>query len=190
MATLPQSQSETATVCEPAEELANQGDVLGLLAWLRSRSVLKLPPSAMDDLAKAIRNLERQDVGSLVEVAYSEIIGLITTLFIRCQLHVERRLAEADSYGGNRVHMPADLVDEDWLGRIERLAKFFTEITTTRERVRHLARLNKDAKKTNIDFGWLDNRSPMDEDPGQARNGQAVPPNGRLRCEESRIKFP
>ena len=173
-----------------SEELADRGDVLGLLAWLRSRSVLRLPPSAMDNLAKAIRSLERTDVDALVETTFAEVIGLTTTLFIRCQMHVERRLAEADSYGGTPTHMPADLVDEDWLGRIERIARFFMQITETRERVRHLARLNKNARDSNSNFRWLDNRSPMDEDPGPARNGQGVPGNGRFNCPESRIEFP
>lgn len=172
------------------DQLADQGDVLGLLAWLRSRSVLRLPPSAMDDLARAIRRLERDDVDALVEVAFSEILGLTTTLFIRCQMHVERRLAEADSFGGSPVHMPADLVDEDWIGRIERLARFFMEITTTRERVRHVARLNRNGSNSNINFRWLDNRSPMDADTGPARNGQGVPGNGRLRCPKTEFNFP
>ncbi len=144
----------------------------------------------MDKLAKAIRNLERQDVGSLVEVAYSEIIGLVTTLLIRYQIHIERRLAECDSFGGDPTHMPQDLIDEDWLGRIERISRFLMEVTSTRERVRHLARLNNHARKSNINFGWLDNESPMDADPGPARNGQGMPGNGRLRCQESRIKLP
>ena len=134
------------------DQLADRGDVLGLLAWLRSRSVLRLPPSAMDNLAKAIRRLERDNVDALVETAYAEIIGLVTTLLVRCELHVERRLAEADSYGGNPVHMPADLVDQDWFGRIERLARFLMQITTTRARVRHLARLNDNGKKSSINF--------------------------------------
>ncbi len=171
------------------QEWIDQGDVLGLLDWLRSRSVLRLPTSAMDDLAKAIRRLERQDIESLVDVAYSEIIGLITTLLVRYQIHIERRLAECDSYGGDPVHMPQDLIDEDWLGRIERISKFLMEVTSTRERVRHLARLNKNGTKSPIKFNVFAD-SPMDSASGPPRNGKATPPNGRFRCPESRIEFP
>ena len=187
-ATAPRANSPS--LGQECRELADQGYVLGLLAWLRSRSVLRLPPSAMEDLAKAIRNLERQDVGSLVEVAYSEIIGLVTTLLVRYQIHIERRLAKCDSYGGDPVHMPQDLIDEDWLGRIERISRFLMEVTSTRERVRHLARLNNHARNSQINFRWLDTESPMDSDPGPPRNGQGVPGNGRLRCQEGPIRFP
>ena len=173
----------------PADKLANDGDVLGLLAWLRSRSVMRLPPSAMDNLAKAIRTLERNDVNGLVEVAFGEIIGLVTVLLIRAQLHIERRLAEADSHDGNPVHLPQDLIDEDWVGRVERITKFLMEVTSTRERVRHLARLNTNAKRNPINFNWLDNRSPMDADFDQDQDGEGMPGNGRLRCQEGRIKF-
>jgi hypothetical protein len=111
-------------------------------------------------------------------------------LLVRCELHVERRLAEADSYGGNPVHMPADLVDEGWILRLERIGRFLIEVTTTRERVRHLSRINRNAKGSNINFRWLDNISPMDADPGPAGNGQAMPGNGRFRRQEGRIVFP
>lgn len=170
------------------QQLIDDGDVLALLAWMRSRSVLRLPPSAMDDIAKAIRSLERRDVGQLVEVAYSEIIGLTTTLLIRYQLHVERRLAESDSHSGNPAHVPCDLIDEDWLPRIERTTRFLMELTTTRERVRHVARLNDDAKnasKTTWQHG-----NPMDTHRGSSRNGKATRANGRLHCPESSVVFP
>jgi len=174
---------------DPCTKFAEAGDVVGLLAWLRSRSVLHLPPGSLDQVAKAIRTLERDNVGALVEVAYAEVIGLVTTLLVRYQIHIERRLAECDSYGGNPVHMPQDLLDEDWLGRVERISRFLMEVTTTRERVRHLARLNTNARRSPINLNWL-NGSPMDGDPGQARNGQATSGNGRIRSPESRIEFP
>ncbi len=185
-----QEKAAQPSPADTSERFVENGDVLGLLKWLRSRSVLRLPPSAMDDLAKAVRSLERQDIDGLVETVYAEIIGLITTTFLRCQMHVERRLAESDSFGGTPGHMPADLLDEDWLGRIERLARFLMEITTTRERVRHLARLNRNDRKSKINFNWLDTSSPMDSDPIPPRNGKGMPHNGRFRCPEADITLP
>jgi hypothetical protein len=143
----------------------------------------------MADLARAIRHLGRKDVDALVEVAFAEIMGLAVTLFVRCELHVEVRLAECDSHGGTPVHMPADIIDEGWLGRLERLARFMMEVASNHERVRRSASLTRHAEE-NINSQRLDSRVPMGSDPGPPRNGQGVSANGRLRCEESRIKFP
>jgi len=171
----------------PQKKLIESGDVLGILAWFRSRSVLKLPPTAMDDLATAIRMLERRDVDGLVEVAYAEIIGLTTQLLIRYQLHIEKRLAESDPSGGSSTHMPHDLIAEDWIGRVERTAKFLMEITTTRERVRHVARLNADATRKDP---YQYNGHPMGSGSRQTRNGQTAPHQSRFSDQENGIKFP
>ena len=165
----------------------DQGDVLGLLDWLRSRSVTRLPTSAMDDVAKAIRRLERKDVDALVETAYAEIIGLTTLLLLRNQLHIEKRLAEADLSSGASTHLPYDLIDEDWIGRIERTTRFLMEITSTRERVRHIARLNANAKRK--DQHQLNGPS-LEPGTRKTRNGQAASSNGWISRPESRIRFP
>lgn len=182
----PRSEGAHSAIPDPKRKLIESGDVLSLLAWFRSRSVLNLPPAAMDDLATAIRNLERRDVDGLVEVAYTEIIGLTTLLLIRYQLHIEKRLAESDPSGVS-THMPHDLISEDWIGRVERTTRFLMEITTTRERVRHVARLNADAIRKDP---YQLNGHPMGSGSRQARNGQAVPHQSRFSDQENGFKFP
>lgn len=182
----PKSDSNSA-IPDMTTKLVEAGDVLGLLAWFRSRSVLRLPPTALDDLSAAIRNLERKDVNALIDAAYVEVIGLTTVLLLRYQVHVERRLSESDAGGGNSGHLPCDLIDEDWIGRIERTTKFLMELTTTRERVCHVARLNADAKRKEQ---CQSNGIPMGTNPYQARNGKDSSHQSRFSAEEERIQFP
>ena len=168
--------------------MAQAGDFAGALRWLREHSVLQIPPGALDHLAKAIRK-GQANLDGLVDTAYGEAIGFIIILLVRCQLHVEARLAESDTYGGDPTHLPHDLDAEGWLERIEKLTRFLIEVTSARGRVQHLRRLN-DAKRNNPYPHWLDATSPMDADRVQAPPGEGASRNGRCHRQEARIIFP
>ncbi len=173
---------------EQLTELAEAGDFAGVLRWLRERSVLRIPPGALDLLAKAIRK-GQTDLDGLVDAAYGEAIGFITLMLVRCQLHVEVRLAEASNSGGTPLG-PHDIDSEGWLERVERLTRFLADITTARSRVQHITRLNDEANRIKHVPNWQNTTSPMDAGQIQARCGETSPRNGRLDCSPGRIKFP
>lgn len=170
-------------------EMASAGNVAGLLAALRERSLLQLPAGALDDLATAIRALQLQNVDTLVDQAYAELVGFIMMLLVRYEIHVERRFAQAGAHGGDPTHVPCDLIDEDWFGRIERLARFLMEISTTRERVRHLARLNTHVRGIRLNPEWLGDGS-LAADRNPAAPGKKASRNGRNGSAAGRFQFP
>ena len=180
--------AKPAAASDPCAAMVEAGDVGGLLAWLRSKSILDLPPDALDHLARAIRK-GQADLDGLVDAAYGEVIGFVVILLVRCQLHVERRLAGSDRFGGDPTHLPHDLDSDGWLSRIEKITRFLMEVSTTRERVRHVARLNTNERPSPIKFNPF-NGSPLDPTPHPAGNGQVLPRNRRVRGAESRVRFP
>lgn len=137
---------DSAPQPSPLGEMSEKGDVLGVLGWLRKRSVLRLPPDAMEHLARAIRQKEK-DLPGLIDVAFAEIAGLTLLLLVRAQLHVEIRLAEADAHGGYPSHIPDDLEKEGWIDRLERISRFFGEMCAARARIEHLNRINNEGPK-------------------------------------------
>lgn len=174
---------------EPLAALAEAGDFAGVLRWLRERSVLEIPVGALDYLAKAIRK-RQVDLDDLIDGAFAEAIGFTLVMLTRCELHVERRLAEADRCGGDPTHLPHDLDSDGWLQRIERISRFLVELTSARSRVQHVARLNNEAKRNKQVPNWQDTTSPMDADQIQALRGEGSPRNGRVHCSPGRIEFP
>jgi len=168
---------------------AEVGDVLGLLAWIRERSVLRIPPDAMDFLARAIRR-KQADVEALTDAAYAETVGFTTLFLLRCTLHVERRLAESDTHGGDPTHMPPDLVDEGWMGRVERIARFLMEVTSARARIHHLRHLNDEREHDNPRRRRPRAAPTVTIDRGQAAPGKTPSTNGRVCSPAGRITLP
>jgi len=157
---------------------------------MRSQRIETLPPGIMEELHRAVRKMEKRDLPGLVEVAFGETVGFTTLLLIRCQLHVERRLAQCDQHSGDPTHIPADLDDDGWLARIERISRFLMEVCSTHARVEHVSRLNNGRQRTNVNLRWLDATSPMDGDPTKAGAGKGLSGNGRLRGQEGGFTFP
>lgn len=175
---------------QECRELADRGDVLGLLDHLEDDADALALGSSMRLLSRCIRNRARADLSGLSDDAFARILSLATLLLARVQLYITSRLTEAEAYGAHaKSGIPSDLLDQGWLDRAERLSRFISEMATVRSRVQHVNRLNADARRSPINFNILAD-SPMDADPGPARNGQGVPGNGRLRGAETRIEFP
>ncbi len=175
---------------DDCEALAKTGDVLGVLAMLRSRSVLELPLSAADHLSQAVRQLEQRDSTRLVDVAFAEIIGLTSLLFLRVEILIEQWFAETDNRGGGPIRQPADPDYERLIGQCERLARFLMEVTSTKARIDHVAGL-KDGSRDGKRARRRPKSTPTLEAARiEAGAGQAASRNGRMRCQESEIRFP
>lgn len=182
-------QEHVPSFSEQCQVLADEGDVLGLLAQIRSKNALTLPPDVMDYLSTAIRQ-KQSDVVGLTEAAFAEIMGFATLMLIRCELRVERRLAESARYGGDPTHLPEDLNSEGWLERIERISRFVTEIASARSRIQHLEELSDDKRRKDKHARRPNNGMPLGTGSGPFTFGEARPLNGRLRRPETRIHFP
>jgi hypothetical protein len=172
------------------DELADRGDVLGLLDHLEDDANQLALGSSMRLISRCIRNKAKADLSGLCDDAFARILSLATLLLARVQLYITSRLTEAEAYGAHaKSGLPADLIDQGWIERAERIARFISEMATVRSRVQHVNRLNADARRSPINFNMLAD-SPVDENPSSPRNGQGVPGNGRFSCPETRIKFP
>ena len=172
------------------DELADRGDVLDLLDHLEDDANPLALGSSMRLISRCIRNKAKADLSGLCDDAFSRIIGMATLLLARTQLYITERLSEAEAYGAHaKSGLPADLIDQGWLDRAERISRFISEMAAVRARVRHVNRLSADARRSPINFNMLAD-SPMDADTGPARNGQGMPGNGRLRGAKTRIEFP
>lgn len=173
------------------EQLADQGDVLGLLDYLEDDANPLALRAAMNLLSRCIRQKARTDLSALCDDAFARIIGMATLLLARTQLYITERLTTAEQLGAHaKSGLPCDLVDEGWLERAERISRFISEMATIRSRVQHVDRLNGQANGRQQYPNWVNSSSPMDADPEEARNGQGMPPNERFHCPESRIELP
>jgi hypothetical protein len=165
--------------------MVDEGNVPALLAWMRSQPADLLPPSIMDDLAKAIRKLARDDLSALIETAFGEILALAVVLLLRCQRHIEARLAESDRHGADGSHIPHDLDKDGWISRAEKISRFILEVASARARVQHVGRLNDDASRE----ARKPPGPPMGLDRAQAAPSQRSSGNGRLCGQKGRIAF-
>jgi hypothetical protein len=147
--------------------------------------------SAMNLISRCIRKKAKTDLSALCDDAFARIIGTATLLLARTQLYITERLREAETCGAHaKSGLPADLIDEGWIERAERISRFIAEMATIRSRIRHVERLNRQADGRQQYPNWLEGRSPLDSDPGEALPSEGRPGNGRLRCQTGRIQFP
>ncbi len=97
------------------------------------------PEVSLGSVAKCIRAKAKDNLSGLSEDTFGMILGLGALMLARCKLHIETRLAEADEHGsGSAPAMPADLIDDRWIERAERISRFCAEMVTLRARVRHV----------------------------------------------------
>lgn len=173
------------------EELADRGDVLGLLDYLEDDArPLALEPS-INLISRCIRRKAQLDLSGLCDAAFGRVIGLALLLQSRAAMYITARLGEAESFGAHcKSGLPADLLDEGWIERAERLGRFIAEMAQLRARVGHVNQLNENARRAGQFPHWLEGRSPMDSDPGEAPPSEGRPPNGRFRCQTGRIRLP
>ena len=171
---------------EATADMAKQGNVAGLLAHIRSKPFEMLPPDIMDQLARSVRKLGGDDLSALINTAFTEILAFGTLLLVRCQLHVERRLGEADGLGGDPYHLPVDLDREGWIERVERISRFISEMAATRARVLHVDRLNRKSEDHgSTSKALLRSSSPFDAD----RHSVTSPGNGNVQVSNGRPFF-
>jgi len=172
-----------------SEDIIAQGDVAGLLAWMRNNSPDTWPKTIMNDLATAIRQLGKDDTSAVVELAFGEIIGMATTLLIRSQLHIDNRLRECDQCDGDRTHMPEDLTNEGWITRVEKLGRFICEVATIRSRVTHVGQINEQGIRKMRKSGDSTPGSPLAYGQAETPSGENPLGNGRLHPQERRFQF-
>ncbi|MCH7945337.1 MAG: hypothetical protein IIC73_04885, partial [Armatimonadetes bacterium] len=188
------AQHSVANEDEPksdCDQLADQGDVLGLLDHLEDDANPLALGSSMSLINRCIRRKAQQDLSGLIDLAFGRVIGLALLLQSRAAMYITARLGEAESFGAHcKSGLPADLIDEGWIERAERLGRFIAEMAQLRARVGHVNQLNENAKRTGQFPDWLNGRSPMDSDPEEASSGEGRPQNGRLRCQTGRIRLP
>lgn len=172
------------------EANAVNGDVTGLLDWMRSRSPDQWPPDIMAQLAKAIRKLGHDDLPQLIETAFAEILGFAVIVLTRAQAHVEQRLRECDAQSGDRTHLPYDLDKEGWLNRVERISRFIAEIASARARVQHVGRLNERLSAGKSPNGSIARgRVPFDLRPATPAPLPAGEASGNITVNNGRLFF-
>lgn len=173
-------------------ELADAGDVLGLLDLLEDQPNANEIEGSTQLLSRCIRRKAKADLDALVDHGFARIIGFAILLLSRVQLYVAGRLAEAASCGGHaQSGVPCDLIDQGWLDRAQRISQFIAEMAAVRSRVQHLNELNRRQNGHHPQYAnWLNGRSPMDSDPEEDGRGEGYPQNGRLRCQKGGIRFP
>lgn len=170
------------------DEMVEQGDVIGLLRWVRSQPVEALPADVMDDVARAVRTQESENLTGLIETAFGEILGFSTILLIRCQLYVQRRLDECTRAGG-ATEIPADLDNEGWLTRCERIARFIAEISATYGRIQHVdALVQRNGRSSRPRKSALG--APMGNGQGKNGVGQSAPGPGWFGSPQVASRFP
>ena len=79
------------------DQLADRGDVLGLLDHLEDAANPLALGSSMRLLSKCIRNKAKADLSGLCDDAFARIIGMATLLLARTQLYITERLSEAEA---------------------------------------------------------------------------------------------
>ncbi len=177
------------TFTEICSELSKRGDVLGVLGMLRSRT-LELPTSAWDHLNLAVRNLEREDLPRLIEIGFSEIVGLTFLILLRAELHIEQEFARCSVYGGGPGEMPRDVLAGGWIERVERLSRFLMDVTATKARIDHLNHLNNERGQCKSGRQPSENGRTMAADPLKVAGCEAPSDNGRFRDQEGGFHFP
>ena len=160
-----------------------------LLAWLRATPPYEWPMTCLQDLGRSIRQLAADDTAAVVDFTFAELLAFSSLMLLRCQLHVEKRLADCDAYPGDRTHLPVDLEQEGWLARIERIARFVSELSATWARVRHVSQLNEGNSPRTEKSPGVCNGTPLAGDRGQAHAGQRSAGNGRCRRSQARFRF-
>ena len=121
------------------ERFVEECDVLGLFEYIRAQRVPLPPDVSLGGLGRCIRAKARKDLNGLSEDIFGAILGLGLNLLLRCQMYIGKRLDEADQYAGTTSPLiPGDLIEQHWIDRAQRIARFCAEMAALRARVHHL----------------------------------------------------
>ena len=171
----------TPTPPERCRELAARGDLLGLIDYVEERADPDLLYVALPLVHGCIRQKARTDLSGLCEDAFGRIVAMTMGLLVRVQLYISFRLQQTECSGcADVAKLPADLLDEGWVDRAERLARFFSEMVAVRARVAHVNTLSEDGKKSPTNERARRNGSSVAACERKAATGEGTPGDGRL----------
>ncbi|MFH1747701.1 MAG: hypothetical protein ABIG44_11745 [Planctomycetota bacterium] len=169
-------------LCRHCDQLAAQGDLLGLLDYLETRDNPALLRESLGMISRCIRVRAQTDVSGLCEDAFARILGMAVLLLTKVQLYIETRLREDVRVDGHTLsQIPRDLTEDGWLERMERLSRFVAEMATTRARVRHLNGLGDETTGSKRRKRRSRAAPTLAADRGQTAGGQGPSGNGRVR---------
>ena len=165
------------------ERLIEAGDVLGLFEYIRAQRVPLPPDLSLGGLGKCIRLKARKDLNGLSDDIFGAILGLGMNMLLRCQAYIENRLEENDRFAGQTSPLiPSDLINDRWIDRAERIARFCAEMAALRARVHHLNGIDDDRGDPNTSQGRPRLVSAMDDGAGEAGSSQGAPRTRRKRA--------
>lgn len=176
-----------ASTREKLAKFEEEGDLQGLLDWIRAGPVAMFPPDTMDVLARTIRKLEARNLRGLVEAAFGEIIGFSTMLFINYRARVQHRLEAHSMCRTSFLEFPYEIEKDGWLARCERAARFIAEMSNTYSRVQHVGEMVQGKSRRNPAERPV---QPLGGDPGEDGAGQGKHRAGRGRLSETSVQFP
>ncbi len=173
------------------EGLADRGELLALLNHLEDEANATLLPTALPLINRCIRRRAQDHLSGLTEDLFARVLGLAALLLIKVQLYISTRLNECGDHGALTLSkLPADLIDEGWLDRAERLARFIGEVATTRSRIRHVDRLNVQHDSRNGFPGRSSAAATVAQSRTEAAAGEAPPHNGRVHQPAATLRLP
>ena len=179
-ATQPEHKQEDPTPQEVCKELADRGDVLGLLDYLQDEANDAVLLSSLPTISHCIRGKAKRDLSGLVEDSFARVFSLALFLLVKVQLYICARLQESQDAGSHALsQLPADLIDDGWLTRAEKLSRFIAEMASTRARVQHVERLHREGQRTGLNLDILAAPSPTNGDRAGAAPGGPPGRNGR-----------
>lgn len=174
-----QAPSRTQT----CERFVEDQDVQGLLEYLRSLRVSLSADFSLSVMSRCIRAKARDDLSGLSEDIFGAILALGMTMLCRCQLHIEKRLADTVALcHDSSPPIPADLVHEGWLDRAERISRFCAEMAALRARVLHLNGMNHERSPADRTPSEARLRAAMEDGESQAGAGEGIPASCRQRA--------
>lgn len=172
---------------EKLTRFEEEGDLQGLLDWIRAGPVSMFPPDTMDVLARTIRKLEAGDRRGLVEAAFGEIIGFATLLFIRYRTHAQDSFERQSMLGHQLLDFPYEVEKDGWLQRCERVARFIAEMSSVYSRVQHVGEMVRGkARRKSAPAAW----QPLGSDPRENGAGPDAHRPERGRLSKTDFKFP
>lgn len=127
------------------EDLVARGDLLALLEQIEASPAWNRTAAALDQVTRCVRQLACDNLDGLNDAVFAIILGTANTLLVRCRLVISEELGKHDACGGGSADLPPELVEQGWLERFERLAKFVAEMASVRARLQHLKILGDQA---------------------------------------------
>ena len=126
-----------------------------------------------------------------MEDSFARVFPLALFLLIKVQLYICAWLQGSQDAGAHALsQLPADLIDDGWLTRAEKLSRLIAEIASTRARVQHVERLNREGQGTRLNLRWLDPTTPWDSDQAETAAGGPPGRNGRGAMFQDPYPFP